>query len=169
MEQVRKPQPKPVEQQRVAQSASAAPAKQRKPNTVRKVVIIALVVVLLAGIAGAVYKLKFAGQSGGLVGVNDEQYQALFLTNGQVYFGKLAQADSKTIKITDIFYLQVQQPVQPAEDGEAAEGETQLIKLGEELHGPEDEMFIDRGQVLFWENLKDSGKVAEAIQAYKKQ
>ena len=109
----------------------------------------------------------YTKKSDNLVGVNSGKYQALFLTNGQVYFGKLAKVDNDTIKISDIFYLQVQQAVQPKE-GEDKQGETQLVKLGEELHGPEDEMFIDRDQVLFWENLKGSGKVTEAISQYKK-
>lgn len=38
-----------------------------------------------------------------------------------------------------------------------------LAKLGNELHGPEDKMFINSDQLLFWENLKDDGQVAKAI------
>jgi hypothetical protein len=40
------------------------------------------------------------------------------------------------------------------------------VKLGNELHGPEDEMTIEKAQVLYWENLKPSGKVSEAISSY---
>ena len=39
-------------------------------------------------------------------------------------------------------------------------------ELGGELHGPEDVMYVSREQVLFWENLKDDGKVATAIKDY---
>lgn len=42
----------------------------------------------------------------------------------------------------------------------------QLIKRGEEVHGPEDAMIINRDQVLYYENLKPSSKVSQLIQKY---
>lgn len=160
MDQIRKPQPKHV-------TAPTAIAVQPKRRTGWWVAII-IVILLLICCAAAAYQFIYKVQGSGLVGVKSSQYQALFLTNGQVYFGKLEQADEDTIKISDIYYLQVQQEVQPKEGAEQ-EGETQLVKLGEELHGPEDEMYIDRSQVLFWENLKQGSKVTSAIDAYKSQ
>jgi hypothetical protein len=41
-----------------------------------------------------------------------------------------------------------------------------LIKLGNEVHGPEDSMVIERSQVLFFENLKNDGKVVDSINKY---
>jgi hypothetical protein len=108
--------------------------------------------------------------------INSSEYQALFLTNGQVYFGKLADLNHKYITIHDIYYLQVQQG-QSTTDGKSlqnASGSTDtnaqvsLAKLGSELHGPEDKMYISSDQVLFWENLTNNGKVAQAISAYQK-
>ena len=44
-----------------------------------------------------------------------------------------------------------------------------LRKLGTtELHSPEDEMIINRDQVTFWENLKDSSQVVTKINEYYK-
>jgi hypothetical protein len=100
--------------------------------------------------------------------VKGKQYQALFLTNGQVYFGKVSQVDKSYVKVTDIYYLQVQQTVQPKDAAAAANNQqVSLAKLGGELHGPEDIMYVSRQQVLFWENLKTDGKVAKAIADYK--
>lgn len=100
--------------------------------------------------------------------VKTKAYQAVFLTNGQVYFGKVSQVDSSYVKITDIYYLQVQQTVQPKDAAaSAANQQVSLAKLGGELHGPEDVMYVSRQQVLFWENLKTDGKVAKAIADYK--
>ncbi len=131
------------------------------------VVGVALIIALVA--VGMYWKSSMHSSS--LSGVNGKQYQALFLTNGQVYFGKLAQSDSKTVNLKDIYYLQVQQTVQPKPNESAEETaknqKISLAKLGGELHGPEDSMYIDRGQVLFWENLKDNGKVVKAIKDYK--
>ncbi len=166
-----KPQVKAVPQQ--PESTVASPprprGRSRRPKKLKITLLVIILIVVLA--AGAGYKLVLKKNNTGLVGVNGDQYQALFLTNGQVYFGKLKAADSKTIQINDIFYLQVQQAVQPKENEQTQseqQGETQLVKLGQELHGPQDEMFIDRSQVLFWENLKDDGKVVKAIKDYKK-
>ena len=144
----------------------AAPQAPRGSRRMKIIAIIVTVMIILI-VAAVGYKYYAKDSQTDLVGVKSGSYQALFLTNGQVYFGKLEKADRETIKLTDIFYLQVQQPVQPAESDQK-QGETQLIKLGEELHGHEDAMYIDRDQVSFWENIKDNGKVAEAIKQYKK-
>ena len=98
--------------------------------------------------------------------LKSKQYQALFLTNGQVYFGKLSQVDGSYVKIKDIYYLQVQQQVQPEDKKADQQPQVSLAKLGNELHGPEDVMYVSREQVLFWENLKEDGKVAKAIKDY---
>jgi hypothetical protein len=103
--------------------------------------------------------------------VKGKQFQAVFLTNGQVYFGQLSHVDSSYVKLSQIYYLQVQQTVQPKDSNasSAANQQVSLAKLGGELHGPEDTMYISRSQVLFWENLKNDGKVAKAITDYKAQ
>ncbi len=147
-----------------------------KPRAVQQLTPVWLVVagigVLLAFglLAGGVYAWK-QSHEGSLSGVDAAKYQALFLTNGQVYFGKLSQSDSKTVHLSDIYYLQVQQAVQPKPDQPAASNaqdqKLSLAKLGGELHGPEDNMYVDRSQVLFWENLKDKSKVTQAIKDYK--
>lgn len=106
--------------------------------------------------------------------INHSGYQAVFLTNGQVYFGKLADLNNKYVTITDIYYLQVQQNqsttggnLQNASSSADTNTQVSLAKLGSELHGPSDKMYIASDQVLFWENLKSNGKVAQAISDYK--
>jgi len=105
------------------------------------------------------------------VGKSSSVYQAVFLSNGQVYFGKVSNEGSSTVTVKDIYYLQVQQQkVQPADSNNAA-AETpkvQLVKLGNEIHGPKDEMRINRDQLLFVEDLKDDGKVVTAIKDFQK-
>ena len=96
-------------------------------------------------------------------------WQATFLTNGQVYFGQVQDERSDPVIIRDIYYLQVRQPLQQAIEGQAIpqQPELSLVKLGNELHGPFDEMRINRDHILFIEDLKDSGKVVEAIKSHK--
>ena len=118
--------------------------------------------------------------AGGDSAIQRDKYQAVFLTNGQVYFGKLAGASGDSMQLTDVYYLQVQQDVQgetstdqtqaPTEDAaKNDESQVSLAKLGSELHGPEDAMQINRDQVLFWENLTDESKVVSAIKQHSGQ
>jgi len=131
--------------------------------------LIAAIVIIVVLVAGGLCSWKMMGSnSKDEPDVNTSEFQAVFLTNGQVYFGKLKNVDNNYLTLTDIYYLQVQQQVQPATTS-TSNSQVSLAKLGSELHGPEDFMYVARDQVLFWENLKDSGKVVQAIDAYQKQ
>lgn len=98
--------------------------------------------------------------------VKKDKYQAVFLNGGQVYFGKIGDYTGKYLTLTDIYYLRVNQQVQPGQT--TAANDVSLAKLGSELHGPEDQMVLNRSEVQFWENLKDDGQVVKAIVEYKK-
>jgi len=101
--------------------------------------------------------------------VDNSKFQAVFLNGGQVYFGKVQTLNEKFITMNNIYYLRVNQQVQPNQSTtSAANQDVSLAKLGCELHGPTDTMVINREQVLFWENLKADGQVAKAITAYVK-
>lgn len=159
-------QPRPQES-----AASSVVSRQNTDNTnsswMGKRLFFVLATILafmgIVGLASRGYNSVTADHA-----VNGKEYQALFLTNGQVYFGKLSQTDSNYVKLTSIYYLQVQQQVQPPANSSTSTQSPQvsLAKLGSELHGPEDSMYVAKAQVLFWENLKTDGKVAQAIASY---
>jgi hypothetical protein len=147
------------------------------PNKMKWIVIgvVALLIVVLA-------VWYFAGSKNGKVlgASTSSTYQAVFLSNGQVYFGKLSDKGD-WIELSDIYYLQVTQNLQQAATADQtktaipsttpAAGQTQtpniqLVKLGSELHGPKDVMHIMRDKVLFWEDMKDDSKVVAAIKQY---
>lgn len=89
--------------------------------------------------------------------VDKDKMQAVFLNGGQVYFGKVKDLNDKYIRMTDIFYLRVNQVVQPnqeSNDQASQNNNISLVKLGCELHRPDNEMLINREHVIFWENLK---------------
>jgi len=102
--------------------------------------------------------------------VLDDKYQAVFLNNGQVYFGKVTSSTSRYYNLQNVFYLS-------SSSNSGSESTTQstasnnftLVKLGCELHGPYDQMVINRDQVTFWENLKDSSTVVKTIKEWVKQ
>lgn len=146
--------------------------------------IILAVVVVVLGALGILFRQQLFGSKNnaevkGAMTTGSSGYQAVFLTNGQVYFGKLSDATADYVTLKDIYYLQVVQPPQlqgtppqgqqqsaPAQQ-QAAQPQISLVKLGNELHGPVDEMHISRSQVLFYEDLKSDGQVVKAIADYK--
>lgn len=96
-------------------------------------------------------------------------WHAIFLNNGQVYFGHLSNTDSSNFTLEDIYYLQAQQPLQPPSEESQPQQDLALVKLGRfELHCPVDEMTINRDQVIFWEKLKTDSQVVQAIEEYLK-
>ena len=104
--------------------------------------------------------------------VDKTKKQAVFLANGQVYFGEIESVNSKFLDLRRIYYLNVNQQVQPNQESsknQQAQNNITLVKLGCELHGPVDQMVINREQVTFWENLSDDGQVAKAVAEWVKQ
>lgn len=138
----------------------------------KRVVKWVLTVLILAVLLLAVWYM--AGERILAAKPDGEKYQAVFLTNGQVYFGKLKLSGS-TVVLKDIYYLQVTQDLQatgntqestttpPTASNNNQQQRINLVKLGQELHGPEDTMYIERDKILFWENLKDDSRVVESI------
>jgi hypothetical protein len=166
------------------QTSSSRQVNSHKHKWIKLLVIpLIVVVVLLIGLyAGAILLLHNNQQATGAGTINHSENQAVFLTNGQVYFGKLQTANQYYLKLENIYYLQIQQSVQPAStngvntpttnsttanSSATNDSSAQLVKLGNELHGPEDEMTIMRSQVMFWENMKPDSKVSKAIAQYK--
>ncbi len=159
----------PVYQSQGPDGMMAEPSGRRRGGKVGWI-FLALVIVVLV-VLGLLFRDKLSAQKS----VAKSGYQAVFLTNGQVYFGKLTDADGSYVTLTDIFYLQVTQPpLQGSQQGQQAAGQPQaqpqlsLVKLGNELHGPKDVMNINRSQILFFEDMKSDGKVVQAIDQYKK-
>ena len=99
--------------------------------------------------------------------VDQNVKQAVFLSNGQVYFGNLSEANRKYLMLENIYYLRVSQQLQPP----SQEPQTQinLVKLGNELHAPEDTMYIPKGQIVFWENMRPDSPIVQVIEQLEDQ
>ena len=129
--------------------------------------VVAIVLIALAVVLFALGAYRMYGANAMSSEIKTDKYQAVFLNSadGQVYFGKLAILNNDYYKLTDIYYVRVEQ-VQPGSD-QPSQQNISLAKLGSEIHGPEDVMYIRQDQVLFWENLKDDGQVVKAIVEYR--
>lgn len=118
-------------------------------------------VVLLAALVVGVWYYLYGTSDGEteVVAISSGDYQAVFLDNGQVYFGKLEQVRGEFYLLTDVFYLQSGTVVEQTSS-------LALTKLGSEAHGPEDQMQINKEHILFIEDMKNDSKVVQAIQQY---
>ena len=124
-----------------------------------RVALIGIAVLLLIFGAGYFIKAQHA--------ISRASWHAVFLTNGQVYFGKIEKENDENITLTRIYYLQVRdQQLQGSASASSTRPDLSLVKLGNELHGPTDEMRITRSNVLFTETLKSDSKVTQAIQSF---
>lgn len=79
--------------------------------------------------------------------IQSNTLQAVFLTNGQVYFGKLSIENSKYFKLSDAFY---------SKEGGAI---TNTENITSAPHQPQSSMFIPAAQILFWENLSANSPI----------
>lgn len=154
------------------QQAPAQAGKTRKKGTsfltsmrLVQVILLFLVTALLVAL---IWFFALGGKNESRF-VDDSKLQAVFLNGGQVYFGDIDDLNGKFISMSNIYYLRVNQQVQPNQENASAANDISLVKLGCELHGPQDRMVINREQVIFWENLKEDGQVAKAVQEYKAQ
>lgn len=134
------------------------------------VVLVFCIAILIVSVAGLVALGSPKSQA---KYVDSTKYQAVFLNGGQVYFGKISTINDEFMQVKDIYYLRVNQTVQPdqqsAGEQQAANNDISLVKLGCELHGPQDSMIINQDQIIFWENLKEDGQVAKAVKTYRDQ
>jgi hypothetical protein len=127
--------------------------------------VLVIVVILLA-----VVFVVFLGKDfvSGLFKAKNDVYSAVFLSNGQVYFGKMTKNNESEIVLSNVFYIQVNDKAQAGGSaGALNQTSFNLVKLGNELHGPTDELFINKLQVVFYEKLRDDSKVVESIKNYK--
>ncbi len=122
-------------------------------------IIIAVLVLLLIGIGVSKYKRR------GVPAIDPTVYQAVFFDNNSQYFGHLNNLKSKMPYLTDVYYVRTQGP--PAENPQ--QQQFTLIKLGNEIHGPEDVIYFNWDRVLYWENLRSDSEVVKGIYKEKAQ
>jgi hypothetical protein len=126
-------------------------------RTIRRAIVVVGGLVLLAVATWLVLLVRERLSSGEDRRVDHSTYQAVFLTSSQVYFGKLT-IDGDDYLLRDVFYLN-----SPADSSSRG----QLVKRGNELHGPVEPMIIPARSVLFFENMRDDSEVLAAIRLFK--
>jgi hypothetical protein len=138
-------------------NAIVVPISALRRIVVLVVILAILVAVVLVVRTQAVHSgitTLFAPSAGEVI--DHAAYQAVFLTNGSTYFGKLQPQGDDWFLLTDVFYL-----------SSSDQTGTQLIKRGDEAQGPKEPMIISRTQVLFIENLRDDSDIVALIKKFK--
>lgn len=88
--------------------------------------------------------------------IGHAKYQAVFLTNGQTYFGRYLDRLGPYVKVEDAFYIQ-----QQAKADGATAADLKLVRRGTELHQPDAEILIPKDAILFVEDLRPESQVAQ--------
>ncbi len=84
------------------------------------------------------------------------RYQAVFLSNGQTYFGHYVDRLGPYAKIENAFYIQ-QAPA--ANEDEATT--SKIVRRGNEFHQPEPFVLLPKTAILFVEDLRTDSSVAQ--------
>jgi hypothetical protein len=117
-------------------------------------ILLVILVLLLFCIAGYVLTRKYGD-------VNNNDRYAVFLTNGQIYFGNLTdRGDFLTLE--NAFYPQSNDFLR----SDTTKKKITLQRVGTEVHGPNTSLYINRDQVMYYEKLREDSKVNEAIKKY---
>jgi hypothetical protein len=83
-------------------------------------------------------------------------YQAVLLTNGSAYFGKLQGLGTDFPVLTDVFYVQSRQ------DPQTKAVTNILVRRGKEWHGP-DRMILNAKLIVLVEPVNPNSRVAQLI------
>jgi hypothetical protein len=92
--------------------------------------------------------------------VGAQRYQAVFLENGQTWFGHYRDRIGPYAAMDAVYYVQTkasQDPDVPAT--------SQLIKRGNELHAPDPHVLVAKTAILFVEDLRDGSPIARYMDA----
>lgn len=89
------------------------------------------------------------------------KYIGVFLTSGNVFFGKFESENPEYIHISDVYFMQTELNPNTSEINPL--GDLALSKLTSELYKPKDSMQIAVNQILFVQELDENSQVLKSI------
>ena len=127
------------------------------------ILVALLIIVVLAGVAYGAWYWSQKKSTFVVYDVTASPYYAVFLTNGQVYFGKPVSKSRSEFVLADVYYLQVSGEDTTLSQQQSTEQRFALVKLGQEIHGPTDRLFINNQNILFYEQLSKESRAVQSI------
>ena len=88
--------------------------------------------------------------------VGAQHYQAVFLSNGQTWFGHYRDRIGPYAAMSSVYYVLTK----ASQDTDVAPT-SQLIRRGNELHAPDPQVLIPKTAILFIEDLRDDSPIAK--------
>ena len=123
----------------------------------KNIVLILAVLVVLVGAAYA-----FTAMRKPVIVEMTTPYQAVLLSNGSAYFGKLEGLGTPNPVLKEVFY------VQSAQDPQTKQVSNILVKRGKEWHSP-DRMILNASMIVLVEPVNPGSRVAQLIAQAKNQ
>ncbi len=93
-----------------------------------------------------------------LPSIGGARYQAVFLINGQAYFGRLEERLGPYVKVHSVYYI-----VQARSDVPESPPDSRLVRRGTEPHRPLAGMLIPRSAIQFVEDLRPTSPIGTYI------
>jgi hypothetical protein len=123
-----------------------------KGRGVASVAVICLALLVGGGLGAAITKAQLSP-----AGVkNTTPYQAILLSNGSAYFGRLQGLGTPYPVLREVYY------VQSTQDPETKKVANILVKRGKEWHAP-DQMVLNAGMIVLVEPVSPGSRVAQLI------
>lgn len=91
-----------------------------------------------------------------LPAIGRQTYQAVFLANGQTFFGRYYDRIGPYVKVVDPYYIQTT----PDPNDSSKPADVRVVRRGSELHAPLPEMLVPKSSVLFVEDLTETSPIA---------
>lgn len=123
-----------------------------------------LSIILIVILALVVWKItKYSGLS-----PDGNLYQVVLLQNDQVFYGKLHKVHSDYPYLTDVYYLNPQEPELDRRGRQIGGNKFTVVKRGfDEIHQPSDKLYFSKENILYWENVGSDSLVGRGIKADK--
>lgn len=131
-------------------------------NNFFRTVLIALIVIIVAWCGISTWKSYRPNTNG--------PRQAIFLGDGQTYFGYVSSLNNKTVTLVDVYFLRPQTATSSATPIDLQK--VDLIKLGlggsDDIIGSKDKMVINRDAIKYVQDMRDDSQVNQKIADYLK-
>jgi len=167
-----------------AQGFGGSPLRSEKNIPWKLILIVVVGLAVIAGLffgvralVGVINAREDDNENQNITGNDRSGWQAVFLTNGQTYFGRVKDVGEIFLVLEDVYYLRkvdiglssnsLESGSNISNEGTEVGSETKLVKFGTEKHRPVDELKINMMQVLFLEELAIGSEIVVAIERYK--
>ena len=143
--------------------APTAPARRPSNRALGSGLVVLLALLLLLAYAMASMVERDSSGSGDAVAsaVRDNRFQAVFMSNDRVYFGRVRAREGSWIELQDAFFAR-ERPAAEGERGDAAGGQ-EVVSASVEVGGDGD-LLLNADEVVLVQDLASDSDYAEAIE-----